>query len=142
METCAAIFHDWVDATPWMPRVHEADDVICYYRENLFPHHTVLVAVKSDTGILGFAVLSADNFVSALYLSASIRGQGIGGRLLDHLKTLRRTLSLWTFVANQRAQIFYQRAGFTEVRRTEGDNEENLPDILYRWRALRMVGEA
>jgi hypothetical protein len=29
------------------------------------------------------------------------------------------------------AQCFYERHGFVETRRTEGDNEEGAPDILY-----------
>lgn len=42
-------------------------------------------------------------------------------------------VELWTFVANTGAQSFYRREGFAEMRRTDGDNEEHLPDILYRW---------
>jgi hypothetical protein len=40
---------------------------------------------------------------------------------------------LWVFVENPGAQRFYQRAGFYEVARTDGsDNEELIPDIRMR----------
>ena len=39
---------------------------------------------------------------------------------------------------NARARAFYERQGFQPVSRTDGDNEEQLPDILYRWRAREM----
>jgi putative acetyltransferase len=45
----------------------------------------------------------------------------------------RDRLSLWTFQANEGARRFYAREGFAEVRMTEGDNEEGLPDVLLEW---------
>ena len=43
-------------------------------------------------------------------------------------------LTLWTFVANEGARRFYAREGFVEVGRTEGENEEGLPDVLLAWK--------
>jgi putative acetyltransferase len=58
------------------------------------------------------------------------RGRGEGSaRRLDHAKVGRDRLSLWTFQANERAR----REGFAEVRMTEGDNKEGLPDVLLEW---------
>ena len=48
---------------------------------------------------------------------------------------------LWTFVANAPARRFYAREGFVEVRRTGGENEEGLPDVLLKWRAGVTGGE-
>ena len=43
-------------------------------------------------------------------------------------------LALWTFQSNTRAQEFYRRHGFTEVRRTDGSaNEERVPDVRMVW---------
>ena len=132
---CAAIFNDWVDTTPWMPRVHIAEDVIAYYRDHLFATCRVLVAGRD--AVRGFLALDeASGAIPALYLSAKARAQGIGRALLDHAKALRPAgLSLWAFVANADARRFYEREGFQEVRRTDGDNEEGLPDVLYGWSA-------
>ena len=43
-------------------------------------------------------------------------------------------LTLWAFVANEGALRFYAREGFVEVARTDGDNEEGLPDVMLRWK--------
>jgi hypothetical protein len=37
-------------------------------------------------------------------------------------------------VANEGARRFYARQGFVEIGRSEGENEEGLPDVLFRWR--------
>lgn len=127
---CAAIFNAWVDATDWMPRVHPADDVERYYRDVLFSDCEVYVA---GDPVRCFMALGRDNFVTALYSSAP--GNGHGKALIDRAKALRDRLQLWTFAANKSAQRFYAREGFSEAARTDGDNEEGLPDIRYEWRA-------
>jgi hypothetical protein len=59
----------------------------------------------------------------------------VGAALLDRAKAQRSGgLTLWTFVANEGARRFYARQGFVEIGRSEGENEEGLPDLLFRWR--------
>jgi GNAT superfamily N-acetyltransferase len=133
MIECADIINTWIDATEWMPRVHPADEVTDYYSDTVFSKYEVFVADDEDT-IAGMVALAPDNMVNALYVHQDQRGKGVGKALLDHAKQhATGSIELWTFVANTGAQAFYQREGFTEVRRTDGDNEEHLPDILYRW---------
>ncbi|WDZ75725.1 GNAT family N-acetyltransferase [Ensifer adhaerens] len=134
MAACAGILNRWIDATPWMPRVHDHADVEHYYADTVFAERRVLLA--EDAGkIAGFLSLSDDHHVTALYVDASHRGAGIGTRLIEAAKALSPDeLSLWTFEHNREAQLFYEHQGFEVVRRTDGDNEEQLPDILYRWR--------
>ncbi|NSX56417.1 GNAT family N-acetyltransferase [Parasulfitobacter algicola] len=127
-EACAAILNDWIDATSWMPRVHTHDGVAQYFEDVMFLQHDVFVLGRP---INGFLVLSPEGLVMALYVTTP--GCGIGSKLLTHAKTQRAHLHLWTFQQNVDAQRFYKRQGFYEVRRTNGDNEEGLPDILYEW---------
>ena len=47
---------------------------------------------------------------------------------------------LWTFAANTGARRFYERHGFVATRRTDGDNEEGAPDILYVWSGAAALG--
>lgn len=130
---CAAIFNAWVDATGWMPRVHDADDVVRHYREQVFTHDAVTVAERGGE-VVGFLAL-AEGHVDALYLAEAARGQGVGKALVGAAKTASPGgLTLWTFVANEGARRFYAREGFVELRRTEGENEEGLPDVLLGWR--------
>lgn len=118
---CAGILNDWIDATPWMPRIHPAQDVVRHYREVVLAQRTVFIA---DGGFI-----AADGeTVTALYLVPDARGHGLGARLLEAVRGGRQ--QLWTFVANTGARRFYAREGFEEIRRTDGDNEEGLPDIL------------
>jgi len=132
MQACAEIFNNWIEATPWMPRVHSRKDVSAYYVNVVGLKQTVWIA-ELCRKVKGF-VSCSENFVTALYLAPEARGKGFGKELLDTAKSaFPGGLSLWAFVANVRAQGFYQREGFREVRRTDGDNEEGLPDILYRW---------
>jgi ribosomal protein S18 acetylase RimI-like enzyme len=134
MGVCARILNDWIDATTWMPRVHSHEDVADHYRNVVFRGRTVIVGNRSGH-ISGFVVVDdQQKFVTALYVEGSSRGQGIGGHLIETAKShLADEVNLWTFVANEPAQKFYKKHGFSEVRRTDGDNEEHLPDILMRW---------
>ncbi|MDW9541285.1 GNAT family N-acetyltransferase [Sinorhizobium meliloti] len=135
MPACAGILNRWIDATPWMPRVHPQEDVERHYRESVFANGPVIVA-DCRGEIAGFLALSADGFVTALYLDERHRGVGIGTTFIREAKKRARSeLKLWTFEHNGGAQRFYEREGFLPVRRTGGDNEEGLPDILYHWRS-------
>jgi GNAT superfamily N-acetyltransferase len=135
MAACATILNRWIDETEWMPRIHLADAVISYYEEEVFAKRKVFVA-KADQTIAGFAAVDEAALVTALYVDRSNRRQGVGSLLIDHLKILMPArLRLWTFQNNLLAQKFYARHGFVEINRTDGDNEEGLPDILMEWRA-------
>ncbi|WP_299838717.1 GNAT family N-acetyltransferase [uncultured Jannaschia sp.] len=126
---CAAVLNDWIDATPWMPRVHPPDDVERHYRESVPPQQRVFVAERDDR-IDGFVAVAADGeTVSGLYLAPEAHGRGLGPALLDAVR--EGPQRLWTLRTNEGARRFYAREGFREVRQTEGDNEEGLPDILF-----------
>ena len=126
---CAAILNDWIDGRDWMPRVHSAKDVMAFYADFVLVEREVWVA---GNPVRGFLALDAEGaMVTALYVATP--GQGIGRALLDHAKSGRDRLDLWTFQANEDAQRFYDREGFVPIGKTEGDNEEGLPDILLRW---------
>ena len=131
---CAAILNAWIDETPWMPRVHPHEDVERHYREFVFQKRKVTMA--EDGGPVGYLALDAEEgFITSFFLKSDARGAGVGKRLLDDAKARAEMLQLWTFVANEGARRFYEREGFREAERTDGDNEENLPDIRLRWPA-------
>lgn len=129
---CAAIKNAWIDATPWMPRVHPADDLERHYRDHVFTHRQVFVA-EADR-VTGFMALDGGE-VTSLFVAASAQRTGIGTRLIDLAKARGGDLTLWTFVANEPARRFYDALGFVEKQRSDGDNEEGLPDIELVWRA-------
>jgi len=133
MPVCAAILNDWIDETSWMPRVHDREDVERYYRDIVFRERQVKIA-DVDGRACAFMALSDDAYITALYAGRDYRRAGLGKGLVDHAKTIfPDRLNLWTFDENRDAQRFYRREMFTEVRRTNDDNEEKLPDILFQW---------
>ncbi len=130
-EGCATVFNDWVDATPWMPRVHDRSDVLRHFHTFVLPQRRVTVADRD--GVVGFIALG-DSHVDGLYLAPAARRQGVGTALIATAKAASPAgLTLHTFVANTAARAFYAAQGFVELQRSEGDNEEGLPDILLAW---------
>ncbi|TFL16952.1 GNAT family N-acetyltransferase [Jannaschia formosa] len=116
-----------------MPRVHSRAAVTAHYRDRVLPTCRVWV---SDDPVTGFLALDeAEGCVTALYLAPEARGRGHGAALLRQAKRDRAALHLWTFEANDRARRFYEVNGFAEEARSDGDNEEGLPDIRYGWTA-------
>lgn len=129
---CAAIVNDWIDSTPWLPRVHAPGEVAWTFREGVFRSHDVTVA-EVGREVTGFLALDPGaGVVTALYVDARGRGRGIGASLLRRAKAGRKRLSLWTFEANTDARRFYARQGFHEGRRSIA-NPEGLPDIELVW---------
>ena len=88
---------------------------------------------NSSERVVGLLVLD-DDWVDQLYVEPALTGHGIGSALLDVAKRERATgLRLWTFASNTGARRFYERHEFAARDRTDGDNEEGAPDILYVW---------
>ena len=104
------------------------------HTETVFNERDVYVVDQANR-VVGMVAVSDDAYVTALYVSARHRGMCLGKALLDRAKNIfPDNLNLWTFVSNFDARRFYEREGFKEVRRTNGENEECLPDILFCWK--------
>jgi len=128
----AAILSEWIDETPWMPRIHRREDELGFAAD-LIARGWVTVARRGGA-VLGFLARDGAE-VQALYVAGAARGQGIGAALLARAQKASPRLGLWTFQFNHGAQAFYARHGFAESHRTGGaGNDEKLPDIRYEWR--------
>ena len=131
---CAKILQDWLDITPWMLDLHSLDETVGFLGRKIFPSHEVVVADAGDEGIVGFIAWNDEGSIPVLYVADGWRSKRIGASLLAVAKRAHpQGLSLWTFQDNEGAKRFYEAQGFREVRRTDGDNEEGLPDILFEW---------
>lgn len=112
--------------------VHRDDEVRAWFADVVLAERETWVAVADDE-VVGLLVLDGP-WVDQLYVDPAATGQGLGARLLERAKAQRpKGLDLWTFEANTGARRFYQRHGFTEVGRTDGENEEGAPDLHLRW---------
>lgn len=119
----------WIDETNWLPRIHPRKDIEARYQNFVIKNRKVFVVGDPVEGYLSFD--SEDGEVTSLFVNR--KGEGIGKRLLDHVKGQADRLSLWTFENNTGARRFYAREGFVEVQRTSGENEEGLPDVQLIW---------
>ncbi|MEQ8266070.1 MAG: GNAT family N-acetyltransferase [Parvibaculum sp.] len=116
----------------YLPQLHSDDETRAFIRGTV-EKGGVWVA-EGGGSVAGFAALTP-GWLDHLYVHPREHDAGAGSLLLARAKLeLPEGFSLWTFQANLGARRFYERHGCREVRRTDGENEENLPDILYEWR--------
>ncbi len=122
---------------PWLAVPHSLDEDEGWVAGVLLRDHDVRVAVGPHETLLAVIALSP-GWVDQLYVATSEQGRGIGSRMLRLAQdSSDQPLQLWAFQRNTRARSFYEGRGFVEVRRTDGDNEEREPDVLYRWERER-----
>ena len=118
---------------PSVPRpVHTDDEVREWFATIVLTTRDVWVIEQEDR-LLALMVLH-DGWIDQLYVDPPSARRGLGSRLLGLAKELNpHGLDLWTFQANTGARRFYERHGFIAVASTDGDNEERVPDVHYRW---------
>ena len=122
---CANAQHEW------LPQAHSRAEEIGVLGD-MIEVGWVQVA-RTDEAVVGFLV-RRNAEIHGLYLHPKVQGKGIGRRLINVAKDHRDHLGLWSFAANARASRFYRQAGFVEVMRSDGaDNEFGLPDVRFEW---------
>jgi putative acetyltransferase len=113
------------------------------WMRDVFQHQLVLVAEERPGGgddddvqgrIVGFLTMG-DGTVHNLYIRPTHQARGIGHSLMETAKVSSGgELKLWVFEPNEHAIRFYERHGFTTLRKTDGrDNEEKVPDRQMIW---------
>jgi GNAT superfamily N-acetyltransferase len=117
------------------PAIHSEANIRKWFADVLLLDGQTWVALD-DGRIVAVLTLDGDD-LDQLYVDPDAAGQGVGSTLVELAKDLRPGgLALWTFQSNTRAQAFYRRHGFAEVRRTDGAaNEERSPDVRMVWGA-------
>ncbi|CCO49476.1 putative Acyl-CoA N-acyltransferase [Vibrio nigripulchritudo SOn1] len=132
-----------------------AEDITCFWRStmqevlNINPVHSfeshlhflshilplsyrIRVVTNHEDHAIGFIAFN-EKEINQLYIRSDYRNQGIGQYLVQLAKQQSSgCLELRTFEVNQRAIRFYQSLGFVACGGS-CDNEEGLPDILFRW---------
>ena len=133
MDAAAAVHRASFDhALPLLAGLHTPDEDRVFYRTQVFSSCQVWGAEKQ--GKLVDIIAFREGWIEQLYVLPDAQGQGLGGDLLAVARATFTPLCLWTFQCNRRARRFYELNGFVALRETDGsDNEENEPDVLYRW---------
>ena len=136
-EAIAAVLTPSFRTLTFLPMLHTAEEDRGFIRDVVLPACTVWVA-EGSTEIVAFLALH-EREIRMLYTHPDAIGSGAGSLLMEIAKKSGvDALELWCFEANQRARRFYERHGFKAIRFTDGrDNEEKMPDVLYRWQRNR-----
>ena len=127
-------------AVPAMPpSVHPDEDVLPWVTGWL-AENDVWVAEVDGTPV-GYASLTSA-WLDGLFVTPDHAGRGIGGLLLDLVKSLRPGgFALWVFESNVPARRFYERRGLVELEHTDGTgNEERAPDVRMAWPGADPMG--
>jgi len=118
----------------------DESEVTSWMHELLSSRAASTVVATIGDEIVGFARFGEDpddperGHLYALYVQPAFGGQGVGRALLAHVlatldPTSSRSVTLWVFEANERAQRLYRSFGF------ELDGEQRVED---EWRALEV----
>jgi putative acetyltransferase len=119
-------------ALPYLPDLHTPGDDRTFFRDRVFA--TCAVWVAEDAGVLAGFCAFRDGWIDHLYVHPAHHRRGIGSALLRKAMEENERLQLWTFQRNAGARAFYEAHGFSCVRTTDGeDNEEREPDVLYAY---------
>jgi GNAT superfamily N-acetyltransferase len=117
---------------PYLPDLHTPEQDLAFFRNEVFPASEIWLA-ESGNELVGFAAVS-EGWLDHLYVDPAWHGRGVGSALLRMAKEGNVRLDLWTFQRNAQARRFYEHRGFRLVEMTDGsDNEEQTPDVHYRW---------
>lgn len=94
--------HNFVHAAYWRSNFESVKEIL--------PQAEVYVYEVAEE-IHGFVGLSGE-YIEGIFAADEMQSQGIGKRLLDHMKAIKDTLHLSVYQKNTRAIRFYQREGF------------------------------
>ena len=124
--------HTVKTSLPFLPTLHSAEEEAWWFAESLFPANEIWLA--EDGGEPAGYIAFRPGFIEHLFIDPARQNAGLGLALLEKARGAYAELSLWTFQENAKARRFYERHGFIAVTFTDGaDNEEQMPDVLYRW---------
>jgi len=125
--------HTVETSLPFVPQLHTPEEDAWWFAERLFAANEVWLAEDIE-GAAGYVAFRPD-FIEHLFVRPDMQGAGLGFQLLEKAREACSEVTLWTFQQNRAARRFYERHGFVVALETDGaDNEEKLPDVLYRWR--------
>ena len=114
------------------PSVHPDEDAVPWVTGWLAENEVWVAEVDGE--VVGYASMT-EQWLDGLFVAPDHARRGIGGSLLDVVKSLRPAgFALWVFESNLPARRFYERHGLLELEHTDGSsNEERAPDVRMAW---------
>jgi ribosomal protein S18 acetylase RimI-like enzyme len=121
-------------AMPYLARARTDEETRDYFARVVGDRPRAWWVARRQGQVVAYMLIDGEE-LDHLYVSPSWQGRGFGSALLDKAKALSPDrLLLWTFQRNERARAFYEARGFLGIAQTDGENEENEPDVRYEWR--------
>ncbi len=115
----------------WLPKLYSGAEEIMLIGEMIEAGWVRTAYLEG--GLAGFIARKGTE-IHALYLQPQLQGKGVARKLVRDAQRNAKKLGLWSYDENERATRFYRKAGFSEVSRTSGENNEaRLPDIRFEW---------
>jgi GNAT superfamily N-acetyltransferase len=120
-------------AMPYLPEPHTEDEIRGWFTSRVLEAADGFRVARSAERSVGYMFLYGYR-LEDLYVLPDWQGRGVGSALLATAKSQSpQRLELSTFQRNARARAFYETRGFREISRTDGENEEGVPDVQYEW---------
>ncbi|MGG2140757.1 N-acetyltransferase [Symbiopectobacterium sp. RP] len=116
--------HPFINPTYWQ----ESEPLV---RDQYIPNSETWV-YEVEGAIVGFISVMEQRFVGALFVHHRWHGKGVGVALMTHVQQRFPVLSLEVYEQNLRACAFYQKLGFSPVKRTF-PAETNVPAQIMQW---------
>ena len=128
---CAAILDAWLNEHDWARRPDDPDEAQRFADEHLFDAKLLLVALRENEPV-GFASLSCDDMLTAMFVRPEWRGHGLGHALMGRVKRAASwDVVLAVDVPNVSARLFYEWHGFVEVGHDRDESDRAM--IVMRW---------
>lgn len=119
--------HNFVHAAYWRSNFEPVKEIL--------PQAEVYVYEVAEE-IQGFVGLSGE-YIEGIFAADEMQSQGIGRRLLDHMKATKDTLYLSVYQKNTRAIRFYHREGFV-IQREGLDESTGEKEFTMLWRRKQL----
>jgi ribosomal protein S18 acetylase RimI-like enzyme len=119
-------------AMPYLRLAHTDSATREYFARVVGDRPQTWWVVRHQGHVVAYMLVDGEN-LDHLYVAPGWQRLGFGSALVAKAKTLSlKRLVLWTLQRNRRARAFYR--GFRSIAQTDGENEENEPDVQYEWR--------
>ena len=127
---CAGIISRWIDVTTWMPRRHSTEELIEMMEEGI-PFREFWVLGDPIIGYLSFN----RELLQIMGLYVAFPGGGAGKLLMDKVKEGKKSIQLWSHLANTSAHSFYSREGFSKMELNQS-GQDGIPEIRFEWKII------
>lgn len=117
--------HNFISKNYWMENFNVVKKIL--------PEAEIYVYEKAEK-IIGFIGLN-DNYIAGIFVVSDEKSKGIGKKLINYVKSLKKQLLLKVYVKNEKAIKFYQKEDF-KIKFKDVDEFTKEKELLMLWEKL------